>query len=131
MNRAVISIGSNINPDRNIKGAITLLEEDLKILGKSKFVRTKPIGYPHQPDFINGALLTATELELNELITLLKSIEKKLKRSKTGNKYGPRTIDLDVVVWNGKIIDADFYERDFVKKAVLELLPDFGKNNGH
>ena len=125
MNRVVISVGSNINPDLNIKRAIELLKNELDILGESTFVKTQPVGYVHQPDFVNGALLITTELELNGLIILLKFIEQKLDRVKTGNRYGPRTIDLDVVVWNGKVINDDFYERDFVRKAVLELLPDF------
>jgi 7,8-dihydro-6-hydroxymethylpterin-pyrophosphokinase len=43
---------------------------------------------------------------------------------KTENKNGPRCIDLDIVVWNRKVIDRDFYDRDFLQTVVLELMPD-------
>lgn len=123
MNQAVIAVGSNIDPVRNIKKASTLLSKSQKFVKKSAFARTEPILYENQPDFMNGAFLIETELPLDDLVKWLKSVEKQLGRKPSENKYGPRPIDLDVVVWNGELIGKDFYERDFVKKAVLELLP--------
>ena len=124
INNAVISLGSNIDPDQNIQKAKELLQREQKVLGESTFVRTKPIGNTAQPDFINGALLISTELGLSELIARLKKLERMLGRKKSEDKFGPRPIDIDVVIWNGKVIDNDFYERSFVQNAVLELLPD-------
>ena len=123
MNQAVIAVGSNIDPVRNIKKASALLSKSQKFVKKSAFARTEPILYENQPDFMNGAFLIETELPLDDLVKWLKSVEKQLGRKPSENKYGPRPIDLDVVVWNGDLIGKDFYERDFVKKAVLELLP--------
>ena len=123
MNQAVIAVGSNIDPVRNIKKASTLLSKSQKFVRESAFARTEPILYENQPDFMNGAFLIETELPLDDLVKWLKSVEKQLGRKPSENKYGPRPIDLDVVVWNGELIGKDFYERDFVKKAVLELLP--------
>ena len=70
------------------------------------------------------AFLVSTGLDREELERNLKEIEKKLGRVKTGTKFGPRTIDLDIVVWNGEVVDLDFYERDFVRNACCELLPE-------
>jgi len=123
MNQAVITVGSNIDPENNIKQASALMDKSQKLLKESAFTKTEPILYENQPDFMNGAFLIETESHLDDLVTWLKSIEKQLGRKPSKNKYGPRPIDLDVVVWNGEIISKDFYERDFVKKAVLELLP--------
>ena len=123
MNQAVIAVGSNIDPVRNIKKASALLSKSQKFVKKSAFARTEPILYENQPDFMNGAFLIEKELPLDDLVKWLKSVEKQLGRKPSENKYGPRPIDLDVVVWNGELIGKDFYERDFVKKAVLELLP--------
>ena len=123
MNQAVIAVGSNIDPGKNIQLASSLLDKNQKLLKKSSFTKTEPIQYGNQPDFMNGAFLIETESLLDDLIAWLKSVEKQLGRKPSKNKYGPRPIDLDVVVWNGEIISDDFYERDFVKNAVLELLP--------
>ncbi len=46
-------------------------------------------------------------------------------RAKTSNKQGPRIIDLDIIIWNYKVVGYDVYERKFLQKSILELLPDF------
>ncbi len=124
MNWAVISIGSNINPQENIAKAISLLSLDQTLLAKSGFVETAPVGYANQPDFINGSILIKTPLEFEHLNAYLKNVEIKLGRAKSANRFGPREIDLDIVIWNNKVVNSDFYEREFVKNSVLELLPD-------
>jgi len=123
MNEAVISVGSNINSKENIKKAQNIIKREQTLISISKFKKTSPIGYLNQPDFINGAFLIKTKLEIIQLKLWLKEVEKRLKRKRDKNKNGPRTIDLDITVWNDKIIDKDFYKRDFIKEAVLELLP--------
>lgn len=123
MNHTVIAAGSNIDPGVNIEKAIAIIQKSHVLHKKTAFVETKPLLYADQPDFLNGSLLVETELQLDELKEWLKSVEKELGRVPTENKYGPRTIDLDVIVWNGKVVCSDFYDRDFVKTSVLELLP--------
>ncbi len=124
MNQAVIAIGSNIDPEKNIGMAIDSIKVNLELLAESVFVTTKPIGNINPPDFMNGALLISTHMKRPELKRWLKGVEKKLGRIKSGDKNGPRTIDLDIAVWNGKIVDNDVHERDYLKNAVFELLPD-------
>ena len=124
MNKAVISLGSNINPENNINKVKKILAQEQTLLCESKFVVTKPKGFQDQLDFINGALYIETKLNMQDLKKYLKDVEHRLGRLRTENKNGPRTIDLDVVVYNNSIIDNDFYRYDFVKEAVLELLPE-------
>ena len=125
MNTVVIGVGSNIEPMKNVKKAQELIREKMEILKVSRFVDTVPLGGKiNQPDFFNGAFLLSTDLELDELVQTLKGIENQLGRKSMVDKNGPREIDLDVVTWNGKIIDKDFYGRDFLRRAVLEIAPD-------
>ena len=121
MNVAIIGIGSNINPDQNIPLALQLLAEDVVIEKVSELVRTKPIGIPDQPDFINGAVRISTCLSREALEALLKATEDSTGRDRTLPRFGPRTIDLDLVVWNGEIVDPDYYTRDFLQASVSEV----------
>ena len=116
-------MGSNINSEENIEKAINILLNEHTLLKKSIFIKTKPIGYTNQPDFLNGSVLIETSFTFRQFTLYLKNVEKRLERVKIAHKYGPRTIDLDIIVWNNKIVDNDFYKRDFLKQSVLELLP--------
>ena len=125
MNTVVIGIGSNINPENNIRLAKQKISSEVRLIRSSTLVFTKPIGYEDQDDFLNGALLIETELEKESIEKILKNIEAELGRKKSLNKFGPRTIDLDILLWNDEIMDSDVYSRDFLKESILELLPDF------
>jgi 2-amino-4-hydroxy-6-hydroxymethyldihydropteridine diphosphokinase len=124
LNKVAIAVGSNINPHENIEKALRELEIKFGKVKKSTMIETEPVGFLDQPNFVNGAFLLTTALSIQELKKELKGIEEKLGRIRTENKYGPRTIDLDIIVFNGEIVDKDFYTRDFVKNPVLELWPD-------
>lgn len=124
MNTAIIGLGSNIDPADNIEKAKTLLQEQFTVLGLSEFTQTKPVGNTHQADFINGAILIETAQTLPQLKATLKGIEQKLGRPQHHPKSAPRTIDLDILVFNDQITDPDFYSRGFIKKSVLDLKPD-------
>jgi 2-amino-4-hydroxy-6-hydroxymethyldihydropteridine diphosphokinase len=117
----IIGIGSNINPAENIAKALMILREENEIAALSNLVQTAPIGIQDQPDFINGAAKVITDQNIEDFNNYLKGIEDRLKRDRTAHKYGPRLIDLDIVVWDGKIVDKDYYRRDFLKKAVDEI----------
>ncbi len=124
MNQAIIAVGSNIDPDNNIAKAREIMARDFQLVAETDLVSTRPVGYSQQPDFLNGAYLIRTDLKLEPLRQHLKRIEDTLGRQRGLLRSGPRTVDLDIVVWNDKLLDPDFYERDYLKKAVLELLPD-------
>ena len=120
----VIGLGSNIDPEANLEQAVQELKSRFKVLKRSQWTRTKPIGIQDQPDFYNGALLMETELEQQSLKKELKRIEDILGRDRSLPKFGPRTIDLDILIWNKKVVDEDYYERDFLRKGVEEIIPD-------
>ena len=122
MNTAVVGIGSNIHPYRNIALALDMLSEDHHMLRVSELVQTKPIGFTQQADFVNGACMIETTCSADDFTACLKAIENRLGRKRIANKNGPRTIDLDIVMWNGNIINDDYYSREFVRNAVTGLL---------
>lgn len=124
MNTAVIGIGSNIDPQSNIEKAKQLLEKYFQVKGESRFVQTKPVGHSAQADFTNGAVLVQTDMDHARFRKTLKELEHRLGRQPAAEKFGPRTIDLDILTWNGEVTDEDFYTRDFIKQSVLELIPN-------
>lgn len=123
MNTAVIGMGSNIEAGRNIEAARDMISRRLGVLGTSEFVRTEPVGFSDQDDFLNGSVLVETRLDLEELRVFLKEVEKTLGRETRENRHGPREIDLDILVWNGEVVDPDVYEREFLRNSIMELCP--------
>lgn len=104
-----------------------MLGEKLNVLGESEFVRTRPIGPRQQQDFLNGSLLLKTRLGRKQLKALLREVEIALGRGVKEDRYGPRKMDLDILVWNGEIVDSDVYEREFLRRSVVELCPELEK----
>lgn len=128
MNLVIVGVGSNINPGENVQKAKELISEKYTIIKSSRFIKTKPIGYIDQDDFLNGGWLIETSLEQGLFKQFLNDIENKLGRIRTDNNDGPRTIDLDVVIWNGNVVDNDYYERDFLQIIVKELDSNIAKS---
>jgi 2-amino-4-hydroxy-6-hydroxymethyldihydropteridine diphosphokinase len=125
-NLVVIGVGSNIRPDEHISSAKAAIESAHEIVKVSSFIKTEPVGYKDQDRFTNGALLIKTDMDAAGLKAWLKKLENKLGRMKTENKNGPRTIDLDILVWNGEVVDDEVNEREFLKDSIHELLPELG-----
>ncbi len=124
VNRAVIAIGSNIHPRKNLALALAELAAHHTLLAKSRFVRTKPVGGARGANFLNGAVLIETNLDRRALRAWLRGLESQLGRARSPDKNAPRTIDLDIVIWNGRIVHEDVRTRPFVAKAVQEVLPE-------
>lgn len=122
MNTAIIGIGSNIDAEKNIGKMLEILNSHVQVVKISTFLKTKPIGITSQPDFINGAVKVSTELDRTNLEVLLKAVEDQMGRDRSAPKFGPRNIDLDLAVWNGEIVDNDYYTRDFLQKSVAEVI---------
>ncbi len=123
MNQAVIGIGSNIQPKPNIDKAISKIAQSHRILSKSRFVETEPLAGRDQPNYMNGAILIQTSMGREELKAWLRELEGDLGRTRSTDRYNSRTIDLDIVVWGGEIMDEDVYEREFLRTAILEVCP--------
>jgi 2-amino-4-hydroxy-6-hydroxymethyldihydropteridine diphosphokinase len=118
MNQVIIGIGSNIDADKNIAQMLEILRTKVEVIKVSPMIRTSPIGIKDQPEYTNGAVKIATEKDRASLNKTLKKIEDKLGRDRSGPKFGPRTMDLDIVVWNNEIVDPDYYTRDFIRTSV-------------
>lgn len=121
MNECIIGIGSNIGAEINIPEMLKLLGTRLEIVQVSKMVKTKPIGIAEQPDYTNGAVRIRTEMNLETLSSYLKKLEDQIGRDRSQIKFGPRNIDLDILIWNNTIIDQDYYTRDFLRNSAAEL----------
>jgi 2-amino-4-hydroxy-6-hydroxymethyldihydropteridine diphosphokinase len=133
MPRVFISIGSNIDPETNIRKAVEALAKHIRITGISTVYLTTAIGRAGQPAFYNTVLATETGLDPRELkFSVLRRIEAELGRKRSADKYAPRPIDLDIAVYGGlvidepglKIPDPDIYERAFLAAGLAELAPD-------
>lgn len=121
MNDCIIGIGSNIDADKNIPDMLRLLGVDVQIIQVSQMVRTKPIGITDQADYTNGAVRIKTEMSLTDLSVYLKALEDRMGRDRSQPKFGPRNIDLDILIWNNTIVDQDYYTRDFLRNSAAEL----------
>lgn len=124
VNEVIIGVGSNIDPQNNIDKARQLIAQKHLLKKASSFIETKPIGCKSQDNFLNGAFLIETEMDILTLKSWLKTLEAQLGRVKTENKNGPRTIDLDIIVWNRVVVDTEVYERDFLINSINELIPE-------
>ncbi len=130
---AYIGIGSNLgNREDNCKEAIRLLKENGIVVKKqSSMYETEPWGVKDQPKFINMAIEIETDKKPEELLSVLKNIEKQIGRTET-IKWGPRIIDLDILLYDDLILDLPelkiphplMHERDFVLKPLSEIAPD-------
>lgn len=124
MHQAYLILGSNIDPIQNTRRALDLLAERVQIRAISNCWETRSVGYDG-PNFINVAVWVLTCLEKEELKNeVLSAIERELGRVRTGEKSAPRTIDLDIIVFDGVVVDAHLWEQAFVAAPMAELLPD-------
>lgn len=133
MARVYIGIGSNIDPEHNVREAIRLLREMIEIKAISTFYRTEPIGTSCTQSFYNGVVEAETDVEPRKLkFGILRRIEELLSRVRTQDKYAPRTIDLDIVIYGDKVLhepgieipDPDIFTRPFIAAPLFELAQD-------
>lgn len=123
----IVSVGSNIEPEHNLRSARDILRDEMTLLGEARVIRTKPDGYQDQADFLNGAWLLETELPYDEFNRYLKDVERRLGRVKGPIKSGPRCIDLDIIIWDGRVVHDDYIQKKhYVVGPVDELLQRHG-----
>jgi len=144
MTQAFLGIGSNIRPEENVVAALELLTETsgISLIGISTFYRTpalpNPLASPQlpkraDPDFLNGVVAISTELTPPGLGAVLSDVEDALGRVRTHDKYAPRILDLDLLVFLSDSTSdneprspthPDVLSRGFVAYPLLELAPD-------
>jgi 2-amino-4-hydroxy-6-hydroxymethyldihydropteridine diphosphokinase len=133
--RAHIGIGSNLGERREtIAAALELLaaEDGLEVVAVSSLRETEPVGYEGQPRFLNAAAALETSLSPRELLERLLEIERRLGRTRgEGPRFGPRTIDLDLLLYGDETVDEPgltvphprLAERRFALEPLAELDP--------
>lgn len=120
----LISIGSNIQPEKHIPAAVRRLEERFGPMRISNIFETHPIGTVGN-NFLNLAVEIHSTLPIEELKNeFLRKFELQLGRIRTSNKFESRTIDLDIVVYHGDVVDPDLFKYAHLAVPVAELAPD-------
>ena len=136
-----MGLGSNLdNPIEQIKKALQALKllpnTHLKI--HSALYKTKPLGSQNQPNYINAVAMLVTELSPLILLDHLQAIENKQGRVRGAERWGPRTLDLDMLLYDNLELQQDrltlphpgLYERDFVLYPLYDCSPDLILPNG-
>lgn len=130
---AYVAVGSNIQPEANIPAALDKLRRAARVTASSTFYRTAALDRPGDPDFLNGVWQIETDLSPHALkFDVLRRIEEELGRKRSADKYAPRTIDLDLIVYDNAAIaepdlrvpDPDIRTRPFIALPLLELSPE-------
>ncbi|MEJ2609055.1 MAG: 2-amino-4-hydroxy-6-hydroxymethyldihydropteridine diphosphokinase [Candidatus Thiodiazotropha sp.] len=131
---AYIGLGSNLaNPRRQLETAIHELAglDSCHLLCHSSLYRTRPVGPQDQPDFINAVACLSTQLEEEPLLDALQGLEQLHHRVRKGKRWGPRTLDLDLLLYGDRIINTprlkvphpEMLNRAFVLTPLKEIAP--------
>ncbi len=139
--RIYIGLGSNLGDSTTyLNNAVQSLRSlhQINNLRLSSFYRSKPQGPQDQPDYINAVAQFDTDLDAHDLLSVLQQIEKNNDRKRNGQRWGARTLDLDLLLYGNIIINTAtlivphpwMYERSFVLYPLKELSPDLIFPNG-
>ena len=130
-----MGVGANVGrPRETIAAALALLDQEsgVELVAVSTLRETDPVGYEEQPRFLNGVVELVTELSPRELLGRLLAIETRLGRVRgQGPRFGPRTIDLDLLLYGEETVDEPgltlphprLHERRFALEPLAELDP--------
>lgn len=133
MNDVFLSIGTNIGErEANLQQVVQLLQVQVEVVKVSSIYETAPVGYTDQPSFLNIAVHVRTTRSATEMLALCQAIENELGRVRD-IRWGPRIIDLDILLFNQEIIVTEhllvphprMYERAFVVVPLVEISESF------
>lgn len=134
--KVFLALGSNINPVENLRACLKLLQEHFDIWNLSPVYETPPVGFTEQAAFLNAAVQISTELDPASVKAILQNIENQLGRVRDpNNKNAPRTIDLDIALWdeatftygekNWRVPDPDILRFIHLARPLSDLAPDY------
>ena len=130
-----MGLGANLGDrEETLRRAVELLaaEPGIEVVAVSSLRETEPVGYVDQPAFLNGACAVETELSPRDLLDRLLAIERALGRERgKGPRWGPRTIDLDLLLYGQETVEEPgltvphprLSERSFALEPLVELDP--------
>jgi 2-amino-4-hydroxy-6-hydroxymethyldihydropteridine diphosphokinase len=125
LHEAYLNIGSNIEPEHHLQEAIRSLREYGQVNSISNAWQSHAFG-SDGPDFLNACVLFLTPLKAHQLKEqVIRPIERKLGRIRSTDKYAPRTIDIDVILFDDEPFGGEFWSNAFVVVPLADLLPDF------
>lgn len=135
MARAYVGLGANLGErEATLRRALELLAATpgIEVVAVSSFRETDPVGLLDQPSFLNAAAALETSLPARELLAALLAVERGLGRTREGPRFGPRTVDLDLLVYGDEILDEPglevphprLRERRFALEPLAELAPE-------
>ena len=134
MARAYVGLGANLGDREDaLRSAVAALDaaDGIEVVAVSTFRETEPVDYLDQPRFLNGAAAVDTTLAPRELLDALLAVERSLGRTRDGPRFGPRTIDLDLLLYGDESLDEPgltvphprLHERAFALDPLAELDP--------
>ena len=133
-NLAFLSIGANIDPEKNLPAAVRELSRHGRVAAVSHVWQSPAAGKGGQPDFLNAAILLETSLSATQLKDMaITPIETLLGRVRSSDKFDPRPIDIDIMLFNHDIFrigsrsipDPEVLERPFVAIPLAEIAPHY------
>ncbi|MEQ8673060.1 MAG: 2-amino-4-hydroxy-6-hydroxymethyldihydropteridine diphosphokinase [Aggregatilineales bacterium] len=121
-----LSLGSNIAPEENLQAAVDLLRDQCEVLAISPVYQSPPYGNPDQADFLDVVVKIKTDkTPLEFKVNVLRQIEKTLGRIRSPeNKFGPLTLDMDVLLWGDLVLDYGQKPWHIPNKGLVEFAAD-------
>ena len=134
MTRAYVGLGANLGDrERTLREAVSALsaEDGIEVVAVSALRETEPVGVGEQPLYLNGAAELETALAARKLLGRLLAVEQRFGRVRVPGEHGPRTLDLDLLLYGDDVIEEDgltvphprLHERRFVLEPLAELAP--------
>lgn len=141
MERVWLALGSNLSePLQQVSAALDALASlpQTRLVDCSSYYRSRPLGPQDQPDFLNAVVALDTALAPEALLDHTQGIELRQGRTRKAHRWGPRTLDLDILLFGDRIIAAprltvphyDMHNREFILYPLAELAPDLQFPNG-
>jgi 2-amino-4-hydroxy-6-hydroxymethyldihydropteridine diphosphokinase len=130
VHQACLLLGSNIQPEKNLTLGLDLLRLMVTISRLSSIWETPSVGISG-PDFLNLAVLITTPMNARELkAQILRPLEIQLGRVRSANKNAPRTFDIDIILFDGQLLDPNLWRYAHRAVPVAEIMPDYLSSRG-
>ncbi len=131
MPQAYLSIGSNVDREHNVRRGVALLRERLPELSLSSVYESEPVGFDGEPFFNLAAGFECGGIGVDQVLRILNDVETACGRERSADRFGPRTLDVDLLVYGDLVCDGDpcvlprpeITEQAFVLRPLAEIAP--------